>query len=199
MEKKNERDGSEKKQERVWDSPDHNLRHTAHLPQRMQHELVKGDLRRRPQVIDPTAGTDHFDFLKITGQLLLKATDEIRVQKQSAFAVAFHIVQRDIAPGLGIDLLIVQDVNYQELIFFYRELLKSSAPASRVEQIADNDDEAGMRKKIGKGVSSRSQVSLAMAGQLAEKAKQTKHLLPSPPQGKRSLEGRGKRRATDPV
>src|SRR4029453_9370733 len=112
---------------------------------------------------DPTAGTDRFDLCEIVRQLLLKATHQIRVQKQSAFPPAFHIVQRHIAPGLGIDLLIVQDVNTQGLIFFYRELLKSGAPASRVEQIAHDDDEAGMGEEIGKGVSSGSQVSLAMA------------------------------------
>src|SRR5206468_10764112 len=98
---------------------------------------------------------------EIVRQLLLKATNQIRVQKLPAFPSVFHIVQRHIAPGLGIDLLIVQDMNHQELIFFYRELLKRGAPASGVEQIAHDDDEAGMGEEIGKGVSSRSQVSLA--------------------------------------
>ena len=109
------------------------------------------------------AGTDHFDLPKIIRQFLLKATNQIRVQKQPAFPPTFHVIQRNITPGFGTDLLVVQDVNYQELIFFYREFLESRAPASRVEQVTDNDDEAGMGKEIGKRMSSRSQVSFAIA------------------------------------
>ena len=86
------------------------------------------------------------------------------------------------------EFLIVQDMNHQELIFFGRQLLEGGAPAARIEQIAHDDNEPGMGKKVGKRVNSRSQIGLAAARQLAEKAKQTENLLPSPSQCKRNLQ-----------
>ena len=41
-------------------------------------------------------------------------------------------------------------------MFFHREFLKRGAPAGGIEQITDDDDQAGMREEIGEGVNADS-------------------------------------------
>src|SRR5262249_51590331 len=98
MKKENERNGSQPKQQRIWYAPKHGSRDAADLAQGLPNEIVKRDLRRRAQIIDPAAGPNRLNFFEIVAKFFLVATHQIRIQQESALAPALHIVQRYIPP-----------------------------------------------------------------------------------------------------
>ena len=90
-------------------------------------------------------------------------------------------------------------MNQQDLIFLAGELFERGAPAAGIEQIADDHDEAGVGKQLGKGMNRAAQIGFARAGQLGKKIKHAEDLLAPAPQGQRLVQERRERRAADSV
>ena len=95
---------------------------------------------------------DSFDLTEVAVQFLLITAHQFCIQEKSPLSPTFDIAQGDVASGVWTAFLFVEDVNDQKLMLFHRQFLESSAPAVRVEQIADDDHQPGMRKETAKGM-----------------------------------------------
>src|SRR5574341_1046134 len=124
MEEQDQRQSRREQKQRGWQSPEHRSRHAAHLAQCLQNKLLKGDPRRGAQIIDLTVGAGRFDFLEISRQLGFKAPRKVFVEKKLAFPSGFHVDQGDVAPSLGMELSLIDDMNYQELVALRRQFFQ---------------------------------------------------------------------------
>src|SRR5258706_13640054 len=179
--------------------PSHLSHYAAHLPQRLQNELIEGDFGRSARIVDVAAGAERFDLFEIIRQLDLIAAQQVVVEKKFPLAAGFDIEERDVAARLGLELQRVDDVDDQQLMTFRRQLFKSAAPTGGIEQVTDEDDETGMGEKTSKGMHRGAQIGLAGAGKFVEKTEQDENLFAPATKCERFLQRRGKRRAADSV
>ena len=174
--------------------------HAADLAQRFQDELVERNPGRRAQIIDSRGSRKPIRCRENSPPVPprnRRASSASTNSRRSRLPSASTSATSPRKPGSH--LLLVENMDDQHLVLLARELLHRGAPARRIEEIAHDHRESGMRKEGGEPVYRRPEIGRAGAGKPLEEAEETQNLRASPAQLERRLQRGRKRRAADAV
>src|SRR5262249_27594804 len=107
----------------------------------------------------------------------MKAREQRGIEEEPALAPALDVEQRQIAARGGRQLAVIEHMDDEKIVALCEERFEPCAPAARIEEVAQQDDETGAREKPRERTHRRAEARLAFDRQRREEAEERKNLL----------------------